>query len=74
MIRVLGPGGRALVTVWAKEQKLDDKDSLYISKKSTKACSYESAQVKETSVELSIVAEQQEKRKRHQYSQFWQGA
>jgi alkylated DNA repair protein alkB family protein 8 len=59
MIRVLRPGGRALVTVWAKEQKLNNKDSFYISKKSTKAFSDESTHVKETSVEPSAAAERQ---------------
>lgn len=34
MLRVLKPGGRALVTVWAKEQKYKEKESFYISKKS----------------------------------------
>lgn len=32
--RVLKPGGRALVSVWAKEQELDNKKSTYISKQS----------------------------------------
>ena len=30
--RILKPGGQALVTVWAKEQKYKEKDSFYISK------------------------------------------
>jgi alkylated DNA repair protein alkB family protein 8 len=34
--RVLKPGGRALVTVWAKEQKLNSQESFYISKKGGK--------------------------------------
>lgn len=37
MVRVLKPGGKALVTVWAKEQKYKDKASFYISKKDAKA-------------------------------------
>ena len=34
IIRTLKTGGKALVTVWAKEQKYKDKESYYISKKS----------------------------------------
>ena len=33
MQRILRPGGRALVTVWAKEQKYKDKQSFYINSK-----------------------------------------
>lgn len=35
MNRILKVGGRALITVWAKEQKYKDKESIYISKKSS---------------------------------------
>ncbi len=35
MMRVIKPGGEALVTVWAKEQKYNDKKSFYISKKNS---------------------------------------
>lgn len=34
MIRIIKVGGRGLVTVWAQEQKLNDKESYYIHKKS----------------------------------------
>lgn len=37
MVRVLKPGGKALVTVWAKEQKYKDKESFYISSKNSKS-------------------------------------
>lgn len=37
IVRILKPGGQALVSVWAKEQEIDDKKSTYI-KKNTKAC------------------------------------
>lgn len=33
MCRVLKPGGKGLVTVWAKEQKYKNKESYYISQK-----------------------------------------
>jgi alkylated DNA repair protein alkB homolog 8 len=33
MCRILKPGGQALVTVWAKEQKYKNKESYYISQK-----------------------------------------
>jgi alkylated DNA repair protein alkB family protein 8 len=36
MLRVLKPGGKALVTVWAKEQKYKEKESFYISQKANK--------------------------------------
>lgn len=36
MLRVLKPGGKALVTVWAKEQKYKEKESFYVSKKGNK--------------------------------------
>jgi alkylated DNA repair protein alkB family protein 8 len=36
MKRVLRPGGRALITVWAKEQKYKEKESYYISVKNSK--------------------------------------
>ena len=32
IVRVLKPGGRALITVWAKEQEMGNKKSTYISK------------------------------------------
>lgn len=32
IIRLLKPGGQALVTVWAKEQELENKKSTYIAK------------------------------------------
>ncbi|RNA26571.1 SDA1 -like protein [Brachionus plicatilis] len=35
MIRILKPGGRCLITVWAKEQKYKEKESFYISQKKT---------------------------------------
>ena len=35
MCRVLKPGGKGLVTVWAKEQKYKNKESYYISQKGT---------------------------------------
>lgn len=33
MIRILKPGGKGLITVWAKEQKYKEKESFYISQK-----------------------------------------
>lgn len=36
MLRVLKPNGKALVTVWAKEQKYKNKESFYISQKGAK--------------------------------------
>ncbi len=36
LIRVLKVGGRGLITVWAKEQKLNEKESYYIKKKGNK--------------------------------------
>lgn len=36
MNRILKNGGRALITVWAKEQKYKDKESYYISAKNAK--------------------------------------
>jgi alkylated DNA repair protein alkB homolog 8 len=33
ILRILKPGGKALVTVWAKEQKYQTKDSIYLSRK-----------------------------------------
>ena len=32
IVRVLKPGGQALITVWAKEQEMEDKKNTYISK------------------------------------------
>ncbi|CAF3313630.1 unnamed protein product [Rotaria socialis] len=37
IVRLLKPGGQALITVWAKEQELDNKKSTYITK-NAKAC------------------------------------
>lgn len=37
IVRLLKPGGQALVTVWAKEQEVDNKKSTYISK-NAKSC------------------------------------
>jgi len=37
IIRLLKPGGQALVTVWAKEQEIENKKSTYIAK-NTKVC------------------------------------
>jgi len=37
IIRLLKPGGQALVTVWAKEQEIENKKSTYITK-NTKVC------------------------------------
>lgn len=34
IVRILKPGGRALITVWAKEQEIANKKSTYISKPS----------------------------------------
>lgn len=34
--RILKPGGKALITVWAKEQKYKEKESYYISTKGSK--------------------------------------
>ena len=46
MLRVLNPGGKALVTVWAKEQKYKDKESFYISKKNAgKSCNENSKKI-----------------------------
>ncbi len=38
IVRLLKPGGKALVTVWAKEQEIENKKSTYITK-TTKTCS-----------------------------------
>ncbi|CAF2400883.1 unnamed protein product [Rotaria sp. Silwood2] len=38
IVRVLKPGGQALVTVWAKDQEIDNKKSTYITK-NAKTCS-----------------------------------
>ncbi|CAF1078973.1 unnamed protein product [Rotaria sordida] len=37
IVRILKPGGQALVTVWAKEQEIDNKKSTYITK-NAKTC------------------------------------
>ena len=37
MCRILKPGGKALVTVWAKEQKYNNNESFYISNKTSSA-------------------------------------
>ncbi len=42
------PGGRALVTVWAKEQKLNNKESFYISKKGGRAADETTEETGET--------------------------
>lgn len=52
MIRIMRPGGRGLVTVWAKEQKYKNKDSFYISKK-TSSSTGEVASADSTSTEES---------------------
>ncbi len=36
MCRILRIGGRALITVWAKEQKHKEKESIYISRNTKK--------------------------------------
>ena len=36
MCRILKIGGRALITVWAKEQKYQEKESFYVSQKNSK--------------------------------------
>ena len=46
IVRVLKPGGKALVTVWAKEQEIENKKSTYISKQN-RTTSVETASVPE---------------------------
>ncbi|CAF1079903.1 unnamed protein product [Adineta steineri] len=38
IVRLLKPGGQALITVWAKEQEVENKKSTYITNKNTKTC------------------------------------
>ena len=54
MLRVIKPGGKALVTVWAKEQKYNDKKSFYISKKSSETKSAEENSAKMPKKKIKI--------------------
>ncbi|CAF1313600.1 unnamed protein product [Adineta ricciae] len=52
IVRLLKPGGQALVTVWAKEQEVENKKSTYITKNAKPPCPIHSTH--EETKELSI--------------------
>lgn len=49
IVRLLKPGGQALITVWAKEQEVDEKKSTYISK-NAKTCPVHGQQEKKDEI------------------------
>lgn len=68
--RCLKPGGRALVTVWAKEQKYKNKSSFYIKKSSNSSNDKQETEVEEEAVEESKRSRQlKEKQRKEQMEQ-----
>lgn len=63
MLRVLKIGGRGLVTVWAKEQKLNNQESYYIQKNKSKKQQSEKFRVDDAKIDEDVDVANKEEEK-----------